>query len=216
MSATVVPVFTTANVVVHWPPPTANCAKLPISEDCAQAVAVTATANQIIFRHAKFVGHMKARISHFTKAGIFGKNLSKALCPQCRCIQDLLGHLTPEQKQLFDEGTKAFNAQRYADAFATFKQMLAHLQGDPVISKFASEAALDIGEASFCDATLKPLAATDPARFGAAVRSPSRITIRRKNDGGCAAKAVEARRAGSLGSARRDTIVPLPCSPHRR
>ncbi|HEX4810796.1 MAG TPA: tetratricopeptide repeat protein [Bryobacteraceae bacterium] len=83
-------------------------------------------------------------------------------------IQDLVSHLTPEQKQLFDQGTKAFNAQHYADAFATLKQMLAQLQGDPVISKFASEAALNIGDTTFAMAALKPLSAADPNDWQAA------------------------------------------------
>jgi hypothetical protein len=75
--------------------------------------------------------------------------------------QDLINHLTPEQKQLFDQATKAFNAQRYPEALAVYKRMLTQLQGDPVISKFASEAALNTGDTSFAMSVLKPLAAAD-------------------------------------------------------
>ncbi|MGI9071503.1 MAG: tetratricopeptide repeat protein [Bryobacteraceae bacterium] len=83
-------------------------------------------------------------------------------------VQDLLNHLTPEQKQLFEQATKAFNAQRYSEALAVYKQMLTQLQRDPVISKFASEAALNTGDISFAMTVLKPLAAADPSDWQAA------------------------------------------------
>lgn len=83
-------------------------------------------------------------------------------------IQDLAARLSPEQKQMFDEATKAFNAQRYPDALAVFKQMLAQLPGDSVLSKFAGEAALNSGDANFALTLLKPLATADPNDWQAA------------------------------------------------
>jgi hypothetical protein len=83
-------------------------------------------------------------------------------------VQDLISRLTPEQKQLFDQAMMAFNAQRYPDALALYKQMLTQLQGDPIISKFASEAALNTGDASFAMTALKPLGAADPNDWQAA------------------------------------------------
>src|SRR5690349_16428786 len=83
-------------------------------------------------------------------------------------VQDLISRLTPEQKQLFDQAMMAFNAQRYPDALAFYKQMLTQLRGDPVISKFAAEAALNAGDLSFAMTVLKPLAAADPNDWQAA------------------------------------------------
>jgi hypothetical protein len=82
--------------------------------------------------------------------------------------QDLVARLTPEQKQLFDDGSKAFGGQRYADALADFKKLLAEIPGDPVLSKFASEAALNTGDDAFALATLKPLSAGAPDDWQAA------------------------------------------------
>jgi|GEM_PF-3321441 len=45
-------------------------------------------------------------------------------------IQDLVARLTPEQKQQFDEATSAFNAQRFPDALAIYKELLKQLPGD--------------------------------------------------------------------------------------
>ena len=83
-------------------------------------------------------------------------------------IQDLAARLTPEQKQLFDGGTKAFDTQHHADSLAAFKQLLTHLPGDPILSKFAGEAALNVGETSLAISTLKPLAAANPNDWQAA------------------------------------------------
>lgn len=46
--------------------------------------------------------------------------------------------------------------------------MLTQLQGDPVISKFAGEAAINTGDARFAIAVLRPLAAADPNDWQAA------------------------------------------------
>ena len=76
-------------------------------------------------------------------------------------VQDLAGRLTPEQKQVFDDATKAFNAQHYADSLSSFRRLLTQLPGDSILSKFAAEAALNVGETSFAISTLRPLAAAN-------------------------------------------------------
>jgi hypothetical protein len=83
-------------------------------------------------------------------------------------IQDLGTHLTAEQKQQFDEAMKAFNAQRYADALPVFKELLKQLPGDAVLSKIASESALNTGDTSFALSALRPLTAADANDWQAA------------------------------------------------
>lgn len=77
-------------------------------------------------------------------------------------VQDLISRLSPDQKALWEQASKAFAAQHYADALATFKQLLGQLPGDAILSKFASEAALNSGEDAFALSALKPLAEKDP------------------------------------------------------
>lgn len=82
--------------------------------------------------------------------------------------QDLLGRLTPEQKQKFDAASQAFGAQHYTDALTAYKQLLTELPGDTVLSKFASEAALNSHNATYALATIKPIAEKDPDDWQAA------------------------------------------------
>ena len=81
---------------------------------------------------------------------------------QRESTQDLVVRLNPQQKQKFEDAVKLFGAQHYADALAIYKQLLNELQGDVVLSKFASEAALNSGDPGFALNTLKPLAKADP------------------------------------------------------
>jgi hypothetical protein len=62
---------------------------------------------------------------------------------------------------MWDEASKAFEAQQYGAALASYKQLLGQLPGDPVLSKFAAEAALDTDENPFALSVLKPVA-NDP------------------------------------------------------
>ena len=77
-------------------------------------------------------------------------------------MQELVSRLSPDQRTLWDNASKAFDAQQYADALPGFKQLLGQLPGDPILSKFASEAALNSGDAVFALNALKPLADKDP------------------------------------------------------
>jgi tetratricopeptide (TPR) repeat protein len=82
--------------------------------------------------------------------------------------QDLIARLNPQQKQQFDEAGKLFGGKQYTDALAIYKRLLADLPGDAVLSKFASEAALNSGDTAFALSTLKPIAQADPEDWQAA------------------------------------------------
>ena len=82
--------------------------------------------------------------------------------------QDMVAKLNPQQKQQFDDSIKAYREQRYGDAFAIQKQLLKELAGDPILSKFASEAALHTGDTAFALSTLRPIAQADPDDWQAA------------------------------------------------
>src|ERR1700730_13537321 len=77
--------------------------------------------------------------------------------PRMESMEDLSSHLTAEQKQHFYDGMKAFNAQHYADAFAIYKGLLSQLPNDALLSKLASESALNTGDTGFALSALKPL-----------------------------------------------------------
>jgi hypothetical protein len=79
-----------------------------------------------------------------------------------------LARLTLQQKQQFDEASKAFGAQRYADALAIFKRLLTELPGNALLSKFACEAALNTDETGFALDTVRPVAQANPDDWQAA------------------------------------------------
>lgn len=81
---------------------------------------------------------------------------------QPESVQDLVSRLSPEQKVLWDQSSQAFNAQQYAPALAAYKQLLEQLPGDAILSKFASEAAINLGDTNFALTTLKPLTTVNP------------------------------------------------------
>ncbi len=82
--------------------------------------------------------------------------------------QDLIAKLNPQQKQQFADAGKAFSEHRFADSLAIHKQLLKDFPGDPILSKFASEAALHGGDTGFALNTLKPIAQADPDDWQAA------------------------------------------------
>ncbi len=78
-------------------------------------------------------------------------------------VNDLVSRLNPDQKVLWDHASKAFDANQYAErAPASFKPLLGQLPGYAILSKFASEAALNTGDYALALTTLKPLAEKDP------------------------------------------------------
>jgi Tetratricopeptide repeat len=91
-----------------------------------------------------------------------------AASPRMESVQDLLGRLTPEQKQKFEDANKLFNAQQFAGALPIYKQLLDELKDDPVLLKLATEAALNAGDTGYALTTLKPLAGANPNDWQAA------------------------------------------------
>jgi tetratricopeptide repeat protein len=82
--------------------------------------------------------------------------------------QDLVAKLNPQQTGQFEQAGKSFSARNYADALAAYKHLLADFPADPVLSKFAAEAALNSGDPGFALNTVKPIAQADPGDWQAA------------------------------------------------
>jgi hypothetical protein len=122
-------------------------------------------------RHLQSLPHSVCLLT-VALAGVSGSFHSDAFAQlashQTESVQDLVSRLTPEQKVLFDDATKAFNTQRYSDALSLYKQLLTQVPGDSILSKFAGEATLNVKDASFAMTVLKPVATTDPDDWQAA------------------------------------------------
>jgi hypothetical protein len=71
--------------------------------------------------------------------------------------EELDARLTAAQRQQFDAAKKAHLGQQYAEAFAGFKVLLQDLPGDSLITKYASDAALQMGDSAYALGVLKPL-----------------------------------------------------------
>jgi hypothetical protein len=71
--------------------------------------------------------------------------------------QELDTQLTAAQRQSFDAAKKAQLARRYPEALAGFKSLLQDLPGDSLLTKWASDAALETGDSAYATAMLKPL-----------------------------------------------------------
>jgi len=71
--------------------------------------------------------------------------------------QELDARLTAAQRQQFDAAKKAQLAEQYAEASAGFKALLQDLPGDSLLTKWASDAALDMGDSAYALGMLKPL-----------------------------------------------------------
>jgi len=88
--------------------------------------------------------------------------VAQQMASHAETAQELAARFTPEQKQKFEDAMTAFKAQRYGDALAIYKPLLTDLNGDTIITKLASEAAINSGDTSFALTNLKPIAAADP------------------------------------------------------
>jgi len=82
--------------------------------------------------------------------------------------QDLITKLNPQQRQKFDDAQQAFKERRYDDALAGFRTLLAELPGDTLLSKFACESALNLGDRGFAVTVVRPIAHADPSDWQAA------------------------------------------------
>jgi hypothetical protein len=81
---------------------------------------------------------------------------------------DLITKLNLQQRQKFDDALQASKARRYADALTNFRALLTELPGDTLLSKFACESALNLGDRSFAVTVVKPIADADPSDWQAA------------------------------------------------
>ena len=81
---------------------------------------------------------------------------------------EMIARLNPTQKPQYDQAAMNFSGQNYADAFTQFKALLKDLPGDAVLTKFASESALNIGDTAYALSTMKPIAAANPEDWQAA------------------------------------------------
>ena len=70
---------------------------------------------------------------------------------------DLDGRLTSGQKEQFEAAKKAQQAAQYGEALAGFKSLLQQLPGDALITKWASDSAIEMGESAYAASLLKPL-----------------------------------------------------------
>jgi hypothetical protein len=122
---------------------------------------------------------------------------------------ELLVKLDADQKKQFDDATKAFGEQKYGDALSGFKVLLAALPDDSVLSKFASEAALNSGNNEYAVKTLKPVAAANPDDWQAAAlltRAYAQSGDAKERDAGIA-KMMELEQKGLVPQRVRDYVV---------
>lgn len=104
-------------------------------------------------------------------AAILGLSAPIQLCAQTEQVaplahietsQEFAARVTPLEKIEFDAATKAFDEHRYADSLASFKSLLKELPAEPLLIKFASEAALQSGDTAFALSQLIPIAKANP------------------------------------------------------
>lgn len=82
--------------------------------------------------------------------------------PHIESVQEFTAKLTPLQKQQFDSALASYSSRNYADALAGLKVLILQLPNDPLLSKFASEAALYAGDQAFALKAIKPVAQAYP------------------------------------------------------
>lgn len=69
----------------------------------------------------------------------------------------------PAEQAAFQQAGRQFDAHQFAPALAAFKQLIAQNPGNSTYKKFAAEAALNTGDATYVLTTLTPLEQIDPA-----------------------------------------------------
>jgi hypothetical protein len=104
----------------------------------------------------------------FPASAVAQSNPATTTPTQRESPQDLLAKLNAQQKEQFEQAGKSSGAKQYADALASYKRLLTDIPGDVVLSKFASEAAINAGDTAFALNTLKPIAQADPDDWQAA------------------------------------------------
>jgi hypothetical protein len=81
--------------------------------------------------------------------------------PHVETGEQLDARLTAVQRQQFDAAKKAQLAKQYAEASAGFKALLQDLPGDPLLTKWSSDTALEMGDSAYALGVLKPLVMTN-------------------------------------------------------
>ena len=71
--------------------------------------------------------------------------------------EELDARLTAAQRQQFDAAKKAQLAKQYPEASAGFKALLQDLPGDSLLTKWSSDAAIEMGDSAYAVGVLKPL-----------------------------------------------------------
>jgi len=140
-----------------------------------------------------------------------GTTANTGIAPQhIETRDELLAKLNADQKKQFDDATKAFGEQKYGgDALSAFKVLLAALPDDSVLSKFASEAALNSGDNEYAVKTLKPVAAANPDDWQAAAlltRAYAQSGDTKERDAGIA-QMMELKQKGLVPQRVRDYVV---------
>jgi hypothetical protein len=124
---------------------------------------------KIVAAAVALIGMTLGQIAYAQSAAPPGATAAPPAAPvKLETRDELMAKMNDAQKHKFDEAGKAFGAQKYTEALETFKQLLGELPGDAMLSKFASEAALNSGDTGFAITTLKPLAAANPDDWQAA------------------------------------------------
>jgi Tetratricopeptide repeat len=70
--------------------------------------------------------------------------------------------LTPEEQAQFDAAGQKFGAEKYAEALAMYKPLVAAHPGNAQVMKFAAEAAINAGEKEYALGLLQPMEAANP------------------------------------------------------
>jgi hypothetical protein len=89
--------------------------------------------------------------------------------PHIETAAELSARFTPAQRQQFDAARKAHLATHYQDALTGFKSLLQQLPDDALLTKFASDSALEAGDSAYALGLLKPLVQTNVEDWQAVV-----------------------------------------------
>ena len=100
-------------------------------------------------------------VSWFSVFGVTVCGMVLFLTVPGRAAQSSPSVPNPHQAE-FDEAVSSFRAKHYDIALADFKKLMGEEPENPVYKKFASEAALNQGDADFVVQTLQPIEAAQP------------------------------------------------------
>lgn len=73
-----------------------------------------------------------------------------------------LSSLSPDEKSQMDAAGRDFKVEKYSDALAIYKPLVAAHPGEPMLAKFAAESAINAGEREYATGLLAPILAANP------------------------------------------------------